>query len=138
MQRIVLGLFTCLAILMAGCSSSSTTGGGGGGATSPTLPGPTESGGGSGSKLVGTWESPGGTIEFKADGKLIIMDGPIAMNGTYKHEGDKLTTTLSVPDPLGKGAGKDITNTMTIVKLTDTEVTAKDASGKDSTLKKKK
>src|SRR6266508_6860916 len=135
MQRIVLGLVTCFAIVVAGCSSSSTTGGGG--ATSPTPPGPS---GGGGSKLVGKWEAPDGkgTIEFMADGKLVMAMGPITMNGTYKHEGDKLTTTLSIADPTGKGAAKDISDTMTVIKLTDTELTTKDAAGKEETMKKKK
>ncbi len=138
MHRIVFGLFMCTAVIIAsGCGSSSTTGGGGGPGTSSSSAAKAQGGG---SKLVGQWDSPDGkgTIEFTADGKLIMAMGPITMNGTYKHEGDKLTTTLSIADPTGKGAPKEISETTTVLKLTDTELTTKDAAGKEETLKKKK
>src|SRR5262245_21656818 len=77
------------------------------------------------SKLVGTWkltktdsDDPPPkeatiTVEFTKDGKVLIVFAlqgkELKMSGTYKAEGDKLTTTMkSLKD------NKDKTDTMTI------------------------
>jgi uncharacterized protein (TIGR03066 family) len=88
-------------------------------------------------KLVGKWEpknSPEGVsavIDFQKDGKVVVnfkskgKEGKLA--GTYKVEGNKLTTTMSFN-------GKDVTETETITKLTDAELVTKDEKGKEETL----
>src|SRR5262245_29891888 len=67
-------------------------------------------------KLIGTWEAakpskdlpPGATLEFTKDGKLIMeakvkipakdkekeKEMPVRMEGTYKVDGDKITSVL--------------------------------------------
>jgi len=81
------------------------------------------------SKLVGTWKmtktdsddppprEASITVEFTKDGKVVVVFGlmckELKMNGTYKIEGDKLSTTMkSLKD------NKDKTDTMTIKELT--------------------
>jgi uncharacterized protein (TIGR03066 family) len=50
--------------------------------------------------------------------------------GTYEVDGDKLTTTLKVGD-------KEAKQTLTITKLTDSEMSTKDEKGKTDEYKKK-
>ena len=88
-------------------------------------------------KLVGKWEwkekvpDVSALIEFTKDGKLIFSIGPkgkeIKVEGTYKVDGNKLTYTM----PVDK---KDQSTTLTITKLTDTELMSKDETGKEETL----
>ena len=51
-------------------------------------------------KITGVWnfDMGGGfmaTVEYKDDGSLIQKMGDLTMTGTYKVQGDKLTTTVS-------------------------------------------
>ncbi|HOT46019.1 MAG TPA: hypothetical protein PLM53_17570 [Spirochaetota bacterium] len=53
-----------------------------------------------GKTIVGTWsfDLGGGfmaTVEFKGDGSLVQKMGDLTMAGTYKVEGDKLTTNVN-------------------------------------------
>ena len=81
-------------------------------------------------KLVGKWVSKVDDktklqIEFTQDGKYIaneIGGRGLKLDGTYKVDGNKLAMTFKV-------AGEDLTDTHTIVKLTDTELEYKDARG---------
>ena len=94
--------------------------------------------------MVGTWTvtkadadtvPPGTVIEFTADGKMKVTgkkdDKEMSFEGTYKVEGDKFTFTMKV----GEEEHKD---TITIVKLTDTELHVKNKDGKQSELTRKK
>ena len=95
-------------------------------------------------KLVGKWapvpdkdkkeKGPALTIEFTADGKVSMTVGaPGAEHraeGTYKLAGDKLAVLLRV----GEAEVKD---TLTVKKLTDTELTTEDSKGKSETLRRK-
>jgi uncharacterized protein (TIGR03066 family) len=88
-------------------------------------------------KVVGTWElvktdakdapPPGTVVEFLKDGKLKITvtvgEKKITLEGTYSVEGDTLKTKMTGPD------GKEISDTDTILKLTDKEMTLKDKKG---------
>ncbi|SRR5579871_1305381 len=97
-------------------------------------------------KILGVWEviksddgtPPKTTIEFTRDGKLKVKtkvgDQTLTMDGTYKLEGDKLTVTLMTPDE----KEKEVTDTVTITKLTDKELITKDQKGKVDQFKKKK
>jgi uncharacterized protein (TIGR03066 family) len=88
-------------------------------------------------KIVGKWEPKekpkdvSAVIDFQKDGKVVVnfkgngKEGKIA--GTYKVEGNKLTTTMSFN-------GKEQTESATITKLTDTELVTKDEKGKEETL----
>lgn len=88
-------------------------------------------------QLIGKWEpkekKEGGSfeIEFMKDGKAVFIvkrDGrETKLDGTYKLEGNKLTTTMKVDD-------LDRTRAMTISKLTDTEMVTADDKGKETTL----
>jgi uncharacterized protein (TIGR03066 family) len=84
-------------------------------------------------KLVGRWEAKGdevGVVEFTKDGKVSITFGDkeeVVAEGTYKIDGDKLTSTL-------KAGGMEIKVTRTVTKLTDAELTMKDDRGKERTL----
>ncbi|QEG26601.1 hypothetical protein GobsT_13440 [Gemmata obscuriglobus] len=85
-------------------------------------------------KLIGKWhpkEKKDVVIEFKKEGKLGLTlgegDKAFKAEGTYKLDGNKLTTTL-------KAGAQEKTNTITISKLTDTELTGKDENGKEDTL----
>jgi uncharacterized protein (TIGR03066 family) len=101
---------------------------------------PACSGGKNADKIVGTWEAvkgevpAGSTIEFTKDGKmkLNIKAGgqTISVEGTYKVDGDKLTTTGKGPD------GKEKTETVKIKKLTDKELVIEDEKGKTEEFKK--
>jgi uncharacterized protein (TIGR03066 family) len=88
-------------------------------------------------KLVGKWEpkekKEGGSavIEFTKDGKVTITlaakGKEVKFDGTYKVDGNKVTTTMKFGD-------KERTDTQTITKLTDTELVSKDEKGKEETL----
>ena len=92
-------------------------------------------------KLLGKWEPSEKkmdaevTIEFLKDGKLSITANgagkEFKFDGTYKVNGNKLELALSF-------GGKEKTETATIVKLTDDELTTEDGKGKKETLKRKK
>jgi uncharacterized protein (TIGR03066 family) len=92
-------------------------------------------------KLLGKWEpgeaKKGGdvVIEFLKDGKLAITANAagkeIKIDGTYKVAGNKLELALSF-------MGMEKSDTATILKLTDDELTTEDAKGKKETLKKVK
>ena len=56
------------------------------------------------------------------------------MEGAYKLDGDKLTVTLRTPEE----KDKELTDTVTITKLTDKELITKDQKGKVDEFKKKK
>jgi uncharacterized protein (TIGR03066 family) len=90
-------------------------------------------------KLVGTWtfvktdalDAPpkGSTlkVEFTKDGKMNVTltfnDRDHKMSGTYKVDGDKLTTTLKGPKT------KEKTETSTIKELTDKKLVLLDKKG---------
>jgi uncharacterized protein (TIGR03066 family) len=86
--------------------------------------------------IVGTWEAvkgempPGTTVEFTKDGKMKanikVGDKTMSMEGTYKVEGDKLTTSME---------GKSDTDT--IKTLNDTTLIIEDSKGKTNEMKKK-
>jgi uncharacterized protein (TIGR03066 family) len=88
-------------------------------------------------KLVGKWEpkeqvkDKAFTIEFTKDGKVTITAASggkdTKVEGTYKVDGNKVTTTMKFGD-------KERTETHTVSKLTDTELVSKDEKGKEETL----
>lgn len=88
-------------------------------------------------KLLGKWEpkmtKTGSqvTVEFAKGGKLTITAFPngkeFKLEGTYKLDGNKLTVAA-------KKGGKEDTETMTVLKLTDAELVTKDSRGKEETL----
>jgi len=93
--------------------------------------------------IVGKWEVakadegtvPKGTvIEFTKDGKVKLTgkkDGEDFMfEATYKMDGNKFTVTSKQDD-------KERTQTITIKKISDTELTTENAEGKTVELKKK-
>lgn len=88
-------------------------------------------------KLVGKWElkdAKKGTkppqLEFTADGKMALtgdIDGkPASFAGTYTLAGDKLSFELKSKDDSFKDA-------VTLTRLDDDELDAKDADGKTET-----
>ena len=85
-------------------------------------------------KLIGKWEPKEKkeiVIEFAKDGKLLVTmtgDGKdTKLEGTYKLEGAKLTTTVKIGE-------MERVRTRTISKLTDTEMVSSEENGKDETL----
>ncbi len=131
MQRIVLGLCTCFAIIVVGCKGSSTTSG-------EPAPSSKKVGGGGEpitSPIVGVWTLPepkelpkekgGGkimiTMEFTADGKVKHtenLNGKETTNeGTYKLEGN---TVIITPAEGGRP------ERVTIETVTDNELTILD------------
>ncbi len=88
-------------------------------------------------KLVGKWEpkekKAGAvfTLEFTKDGKIHISVSQggkeFKVSGTYKVDGDKVSTKLNA-------GGKEISETHTITKLTDTELISKDEKGMEESL----
>jgi uncharacterized protein (TIGR03066 family) len=94
-------------------------------------------------KLLGTWEvvkaddgpPPGTVVEFAKDGKLKVThkkDGKDeTLEGTYKIDGDKLSVVLKMGD-------KEEKHSVTIKKLTATEMVAENDKGKAAEFKKKK
>ncbi|HJZ56190.1 MAG TPA: TIGR03066 family protein [Gemmataceae bacterium] len=94
-----------------------------------------------GKKLVGKWtpkdEKKAGKMvaEFTKDGKLIVTGEEggkeIKIDGTYKLSGNKLTMTMKFMD-------MEMTETVTITKLTDDELEGEDSKGKKETFKRVK
>jgi uncharacterized protein (TIGR03066 family) len=96
-------------------------------------------------KLVGTWEivkstaaesvPPGTLVEFTKDGKLKITltidDKKTTLEGSYTLDGDKLKTKITGPD------GQEHSDTDTITKLTDKEMSLKDTKDQRTELKRK-
>jgi uncharacterized protein (TIGR03066 family) len=88
-------------------------------------------------KLIGKWKQKDATkgggkevIEFAKDGKVSVSfggkDKELKFNGTYKVEENKVTATM-------KEDGKEESKTVTVTKLTDTELTLKDDRGEEET-----
>lgn len=77
---------------------------------------------------------PAMVIEFTADGKLsmVITEAgkETRAEGTYKLDADKLAVSLKVMD-------KEIKETLTVKKLTATELVTEDSKGKSDSLRKK-
>ena len=92
-------------------------------------------------KVVGTWEMvkgtlpQGSTLEFTKDGKLKITltidDKKTTLEGSYTLDGDKLKTKITGPD------GQEHSDTDTITKLTDKEMSLKDTKDQRTELKRK-
>jgi uncharacterized protein (TIGR03066 family) len=94
--------------------------------------------------LVGTWEvvkadkgtvPVGSTVEFTKDGKMIVIhkqDGKEEKGeGTYKLDGDKFSFEMKMGDKVAK-------KTITIKKISETEMTTTDEDGKTVEFKRKK
>jgi uncharacterized protein (TIGR03066 family) len=95
--------------------------------------------------IVGQWEitkpaegggglTKGSVVEFFKDGKIKVTrkgDTDMVMEGTYKLDGDMFTATTKVGE-------EERVQTITIVKLTDTELHVKNKDGKQSELTRKK
>lgn len=91
------------------------------------------------SKLVGTWQfvkskekvpiPVGTTIELTRAGKLTMTipgkdkEPPVRVTGTYKADGNKITTSLKGPD------GKEMTETHTVKSVTATALVVEDKNG---------
>ncbi len=90
-------------------------------------------------KLVGKWEPIDAkipvTVEFTDKGKLILSvefgGKSDKVEGDYKLTDDKLELVLWAE-------GKEQKETLTLSKLTDEELVAKDSKGKEETLKRQK
>jgi uncharacterized protein (TIGR03066 family) len=96
-------------------------------------------------KLVGKWapapskdkkEKPlDMLLEFAADGKLSMTVGAAGTEykalGTYELTGNKLAVVIRVGE-------KSVKDTLTVKKLTDTELTTEDSKGKEETLRRKR
>ena len=93
--------------------------------------------------LVGKWEitkadegtvPPGTIVVFTEDGKMRITgkkdDKDVTMEGTYKVEGDAFTFKLKEGDT-------EHSDTITITKITKTEMTTKNKEGKVVECKRK-
>ncbi|MDB5308445.1 MAG: hypothetical protein JWO38_2647 [Gemmataceae bacterium] len=86
-----------------------------------------------GKKLLGRWEPKDAkrdtklTVEFTKDGKLNICSAggskEFKMAGTYKLDGNKLMMSFKV-------GGSDVTEMVTITKLTDHLIEGESAKGK--------
>jgi uncharacterized protein (TIGR03066 family) len=94
-------------------------------------------------KLIGTWtvvkedgKDPKGdvTVTFMKDGKLAIAlkfgDKEFKADGTYKLDGNKLTTTI-------KFGGKEKTEVQAVQTLNETTLITKDSKDKVTEFKKK-
>ena len=91
--------------------------------------------------IVGKWTAhagafpPGSLIEFTQDGKMIMSvkkDGlEIKLEGTYKVDGKKVTYTM-------KRVDQEQTHTITIRKLSETEMSFEREDGKKVDLTKAK
>jgi uncharacterized protein (TIGR03066 family) len=108
-------------------------------------------------KLVGKWEpvaekepgdpkdkkdkkekappGPAMLVEFAANNKMTmtVTDAgkEIKVEGTYKLEADKLSVQMKLRD-------KEVTETLTVKKLTDDELVTEDSKNKTETLKRKR
>jgi uncharacterized protein (TIGR03066 family) len=90
-------------------------------------------------KLIGKWEptkaEDKAVLEIKDKGKLVlsvtINEKTQQIEGTYKLDGNKLEVELTFGD-------NKIKETLTIIKLSDKEMTTKDSKGKEETMKKVK
>jgi uncharacterized protein (TIGR03066 family) len=102
-------------------------------------------------KLIGKWEpahekdakdkkdkappGPAMIIEFAANNKMsmTVTDAgkDFKVEGTYKLEADKLSVQMKVRD-------KEVTETLTVKKLTDDELVTEDSKNKTETLKRKR
>lgn len=93
-------------------------------------------------KLLGKWEpakpekdAPVMILEIKADGKFTLhvtfMGKTEKVDGTYKVDGNKLDVEMKIGDKTEK-------DSLTVVKLTDTEMVTKGKNGKEEALKKVK
>jgi uncharacterized protein (TIGR03066 family) len=93
-------------------------------------------------KLVGVWEvvkseeaPPGATIEFTKDGKLKmavnVKGKEMTQEGTYKVEGDKITSVQTF-------GGKEHRETAIIQTLNDTTLVTRDEKGKVDEFKRKR
>lgn len=89
-------------------------------------------------KLIGKWEpakpekdAPKMVLEIADKGKFtlhVTIEGKTEkIEGTYKLEGNKLDIEMSFN-------GKTEKETVTILKLTDTEMVSKDGKGKEETM----
>ena len=78
---------------------------------------------------------PGAIVEFTKDGKIKLTgkkgDTDMAFEGTYTVEGNKFTIVMKTGDQEHK-------QTITITKISDTEMATKGEDGKVVELKKKK
>ena len=93
-------------------------------------------------KVVGTWEATQGDVPagsplvFTSDGKfkLTVKDKgkTFVVEGRYQVGGGKLKTTVKGPD------GKDRIHTVTIKKLTDSELALVETKGKTQAYRRKK
>jgi len=96
-------------------------------------------------QIIGTWDlvkgddipkGAKGIAEFTKDGKLKFtlefMGTKIVAEGTYKVDGEKLTSTLKGPD------GKEKTETDKIKTLNETTLIFEDDKGKSAEFKRKK
>ena len=92
-------------------------------------------------KIVGTWEitkapevPPGATFEFTRDGRMkmtVKVEGQTAtVEGTYKVEGDTLTTVM-------KEGPKEVTEKSKIKTLNSTTLITEDEKGQAVEFKKK-
>jgi uncharacterized protein (TIGR03066 family) len=87
--------------------------------------------------IVGKWEvikaapgtvPEGAIIEFTKDGKLKATINTDTIEGTYTLDGDKIKTKI----------GDQEKETITIVKISDKEMSTKDKDGKEVMLKRAK
>jgi uncharacterized protein (TIGR03066 family) len=94
--------------------------------------------------IVGQWTvskadagsvPPGAVIEFTKDGKMMMSakkdDAEIKREGTYTVDGSKVKLTL-------KRGDEERAQTLTVIKLTDTELSVEGEDGKKVELSKKK
>jgi len=90
-------------------------------------------------KLLGKWEPADNkkdqklVIEFAKDGKMTISADAggkdIKIDGTYKLDGAKLSVALNF-------GGMEQKETLTILKLTDDEMSTEDSKGKKESMKR--
>lgn len=92
-------------------------------------------------KLIGKWEPAKAekgavmVLDIQEKGKLVLSitfgDKTEKVEGTYKVDGNKMEVELAF-------GGKSEKETLTILKLTDTELVTKDSKGKEDSLKRAK
>ena len=93
-------------------------------------------------KLIGKWEpakaekdAPSMVLEIQDKGKFtlhVTLNGKTEkVPGTYKVDGNKIEVEMEF-------GGKSMKDTLTVVKLTDTELVTKDSKGKEDAMKKVK